>query len=341
MKKINLLTFLILFAASISYAQYSGRSTLTCFPAPSGSSITGTFNSVPSPASAGTVTLIYQGDIDNATEFLEIFDENGVKVGQTIPSGIFADQCKATLDSISFPASIADLTSWAADGIITFTVTPQTTVSVTLCTPCSGGQVKLEYAPLTGPDDAATTSVDSPRVFCAGMNDVYATIRNSGTNQLNSVDVNWEVNGVPQPVVNYTMLLDTLGGLSASSAQLLLGTAPFITGSNTVKVYTSNPNGVADTSNVNDTITVVVVTAAAPTSIAISNATLTSIDVTATGGAGTIDYEYGPTGFILGSGTTGSSATATFTISGLAQGSTFDVYVRSNCGANDTSKYLG
>ena len=83
----------------------------------------------------------------NATEYIEVFDENGVLIGQTIPSQNFADQCKATLDSIAFPITIADLTAWSADGIITFTITPQTTISTTLCTPCSGGQVKLEYAP--------------------------------------------------------------------------------------------------------------------------------------------------------------------------------------------------
>ena len=47
------------------------------------------------------------------------------------------------------------------------------------------------------------------------------------------------------------------------------------------------------------------------------------------------------TGFTPGTGNTGSSATPTFTISGLMQGTTYDVYVRSNCGGNDTSLYVG
>ncbi|MBL4709528.1 MAG: hypothetical protein JKY48_13925, partial [Flavobacteriales bacterium] len=197
------------------------------------------------------------------------------------------------------------------------------------------------YSPLGGANDASVLSVDSPIVFCAGSYPVVATIGNYGINQINSVDINWEVNGVVQPVVNYTTLLDTLFGLSANTAQVNLGTVPFIAGNNTVKVYTSNPNGVADTTNLNDTMFVDVRSALEPSDILVSNATLSSIDVTVVGAAGTIDYEYGPTGFILGSGTSGNSASATFTISGLTQGTTFDVYVRSNCGANDTSRYVG
>ena len=341
MKKLNLLLILSFLLISVSYGQYSSTSPLTCFPAPVGSSITGTFTSVPQPSAAGTVTLLYQGDIDNATEFLRIYDENLVLIGQTIPSGVFANQCKATLDSITFPVTIADLSSWAADGIITFTVTPQTTVSTTLCTPCSGGQVRLDYAPLTADNDAAMASVDSPKVFCAGPNNVAVTVRNSGTNQLDSLQVNWELNGVAQTSLLYIGLLDTLGGAFPNFASVNLGSGNFIVGSNSIKAWTSLPNGVADTSNVNDTIYATVVSASAPTSVSLSNATLNSIDVNAVGGAGTINYEYGVFGFTLGTGTTGSSPTANFTIGGLSQGTAYQVYVRSNCGSGDVSAYVG
>jgi parallel beta-helix repeat protein len=136
-------------------------------------------------------------------------------------------------------------------------------------------------------------------------------------------------------------LLDTLNGAGSQTAQVLLGNFSFPAGSSAIEVYTSNPNGQLDTTNFNDTLNIAVISAAAPTSIALTNATLNSIDINAVGGAGTVEYEVGLLGFAPGTGTAGSSPTANFTISGLSQGTTYDVYVRSNCGAGDVSAYVG
>src|SRR5690606_7873139 len=92
------------------------------------------------------------------------------------------------------------------------------------------------------PNNAGVVSVDSPAVFCAGTHNVYTTIANAGTNQIDSVDVHWEVNGVPQTPIHYIGLLDTMNGLGSTEAQILLGSASFNAGSNSVKVYTSMPN---------------------------------------------------------------------------------------------------
>ena len=165
-----------------------------------------------------------------------------------------------------------------------------------------------------GFDNAAVLSVDSPSVFCAGNLNVVATIKNAGFNQIDSVDVNWEVNGVAQPTFQYIGLLDTVNGLGLNTAQLTLGNATFNAGANTVKVYTSNPNGNLDTLNLNDTIFITVTTASPPTDIQVLNPTLNSAQVNAVGGAGTVNYEYGLAGFTLGTGTSGSSPTSLFTI---------------------------
>ena len=199
----------------------------------------------------------------------------------------------------------------------------------------------VKYSILGGVNDAAVLSVDSPTVYCAGMQNVYATVANFGANQIDSVDINWSVNGVAQPLVKYVGLLDTLNGAGSQSAQVMLGSAMFAAGSSAIQVYTSNPNGMMDTTNFNDTANVSVMSAAAPTSISLTNATLNSIDVNAVGGAGTIDYEYGPFGFATGTGTTGSSTTPNFTLGGLSQGTAYEIYVRSNCGSGDVSAYVG
>ncbi|MFT7086394.1 MAG: hypothetical protein ACJAV5_002122, partial [Vicingaceae bacterium] len=192
-------------------------------------------------------------------------------------------------------------------------------ITAFLANPAANGQtsnlnfreIEILEAP-SGLHDAAVLSLDSPRVYCAGTHNVVATIANFGINQIDSVDVNWSVNGIAQPVVKFVGLLDTLQGAGSTSAQIVLGNVAFAAGSTNIQVYTSSPNGQLDTLNFNDTVNVAVISAAAPTSIITLNATLNSIDVNAVGGAGTIDYEVGPVGFAIGTGTTGSSPTSNF-----------------------------
>ena len=120
-----------------------------------------------------------------------------------------------------------------------------------------GGTIYAQRASDPAPNDAAVFSVDSPAIFCAGTQDVYATIGNEGINQINSVEVFWELNGVPQPRIRYSQLLDTIGGNNLSTAQILLGNHNFQAPTE-IKVWTTMPNGVADTVNANDTITITV-----------------------------------------------------------------------------------
>jgi len=201
-------------------------------------------------------------------------------------------------------------------------------------------EIQAYYIP-SAPIDAAVLSVDSPSVFCAGMQSVYATIANRGTSQLSSVTVNWEVNGILQTPLAYTQLLDTLNGIGNNEVQVLLGTAMFNSGSTNLKVYTSAPNNVADTVNSNDTIIASPTTASPPTTVSFTNITLSSADVAVAGGSGNVDYEYGVTGYVQSTGISGSTTNSMFTLSTLNSGTRYDVYVRSNCGSNDTSPWVG
>ena len=109
------------------------------------------------------------------------------------------------------------------------------------------------------PDNAATLAVDSPAVFCEGTHNVVATIANRGINQLDSVRVNWSFGGVPQPTYHHTSTLDTMNGVGASEAQVVLGSKTFTSGvSNEIVVWTSHPNGVSDTFNFDDTAKAIV-----------------------------------------------------------------------------------
>ena len=107
-----------------------------------------------------------------------------------------------------------------------------------------------------GFNDAAIASVDSPGVYCSGVQPVVATVANYGLNQIDSVDVTWEVNGVVQGTIKVVTLLDTLNGFGSNSIQVPLGSFTFPQGLNDLRIWTSMPNGVLDTSNVNDTASV-------------------------------------------------------------------------------------
>lgn len=109
-------------------------------------------------------------------------------------------------------------------------------------------------------NDAGVTKLDSPGTFCSGTTqNIYATIRNFGNNQLTSVNINWSVDGVARPVIPYTSTLDTINGTGSTTATVNLGSVAFPTSAGkTIKVWTSSPNGVADTVAYNDTLTKVV-----------------------------------------------------------------------------------
>ena len=83
----------------------------------------------------------------------------------------------------------------------------------------------------------------------------------------------------------------------------------------------------------------------APSTQTETNITQTSVDLnwTETGSATIWDIEWGATGFTQGSGTTVSGITSKpYTLSsGLSGGTTYDWYVRADCGSSSTSSWVG
>jgi hypothetical protein len=105
------------------------------------------------------------------------------------------------------------------------------------------------------PNNASVEAITEPVNFCAGTHAVKAKIANAGNNVIDSVMVNWEVNGVPQTPLMYTTALDTMGSGAGSSAIVTLGNFNFpINTAQNIKVWTSMPNGIVDTVNRNDTV---------------------------------------------------------------------------------------
>ena len=98
-------------------------------------------------------------------------------------------------------------------------------------------------------NDAGVLTISDPSSPSnPGINMVKAVIKNYGTSNLTSANINWQVNGVNQTPYNWTGNLP-MGGVDTAS----IGTYNFIQGASTIKSWTRLPNGVTDQLNVNDT----------------------------------------------------------------------------------------
>lgn len=107
------------------------------------------------------------------------------------------------------------------------------------------------------PNDAAIVSIDAPNdtVYCKTPTSITVTLENNGTDSLKSAVIEWSVDGVLQTPYTFNGGLDSASGSGPISAQLTIGAFAFNqTGSYALKVWSTLPNGVADTVNFNDTL---------------------------------------------------------------------------------------
>lgn len=246
------LTFVVASPFVVSAQFYNTLTPSRCI-ATDGDTVNLIFNGVPSPATGGTVTFFYEGDLDltgPTGEFFEIFSENGALLATTNNTS----QCTG-FDSITYNAPIDSLIAWSADGIITFVADASQAVGPTVCTQGTCISARLEYQFVTVPNDARVSALVSPKNFCAGTQAIVAEVGNSGTNQISSLQVNWSFDGVVQTPVPVNTLLDTVGGLGSNSTQVVLGVQNFPNGvAHDIVIWTTLPNGVADGNPVNDTL---------------------------------------------------------------------------------------
>jgi hypothetical protein len=80
-----------------------------------------------------------------------------------------------------------------------------------------------------------------------------------------------------------------------------------------------------------------------PSALAVSNVTTTSANLNWTIGGTTTawDVEYGAAGFVQGTGTTVAATTNSYALSTLSTNTAYSYYVRANCGAGQTSAWVG
>jgi hypothetical protein len=108
-------------------------------------------------------------------------------------------------------------------------------------------------------NDAGIGKFVVPKAACEGVQDVKVEVSNFGSNQIDSVEIHWSINGVLQAPYAHLTLLDTVSGQGPSTATVTLGSVTLLVNTtDTFKAWTSLPNSVMDTVNFNDTLAKVV-----------------------------------------------------------------------------------
>jgi hypothetical protein len=102
-------------------------------------------------------------------------------------------------------------------------------------------------------DDVGILSINYPtQPFPSGENTVFIKFINNGQDTLVSMQVDWEVNNIPQPTYLWTGLLPSAGTYDSLDIGVF-DFDPYVTHS--IKVWVSLPNGVSDELATNDTLT--------------------------------------------------------------------------------------
>ena len=117
------------------------------------------------------------------------------------------------------------------------------------------GQIDFIVAQF-GPNDAGVAEILSPQEgFCPGVKDFDVKIQNYGTNQIDSLQLFWEIDNVLYDTVLFdTPLLDTSGGTGSHTLDIHLAELNFTSGQGkSLAAWTSMPNNQPDTINFNDT----------------------------------------------------------------------------------------
>jgi len=251
MRKIIIFLSVFLSTLSIQSQNFNFSTPLITLPS-TGALLTTNIGNAPAPSGDATLLVEYIGDIDiNGSEFYTISGENSYLFGNT-PNG---PQCGATFNSITYTIPQATLMAWTANGSIDLYAQASPSVNVLNCANGEGVKFTIDYPSNKGTNNAGVAQLISPLNFCPGSENISVSIINAGFNQINSVTIGWSLNGVLQTPITNNTLLDTAGGAGSSSATISLGTNNFIANQTVLlKAWTSNPNGVVDTVNNNDTL---------------------------------------------------------------------------------------
>ncbi len=105
-----------------------------------------------------------------------------------------------------------------------------------------------EFVPVA--TDAAITALLSPLIICESEQNIEIVLANLGADTLQQVTIQWELNGVPQPDTLLSLTLLPEG----DTAHVILSNHTFTGQADSLRIWTSMPNGMTDLQNQNDTL---------------------------------------------------------------------------------------
>lgn len=127
-------------------------------------------------------------------------------------------------------------------------------------------------APTIGAFEIAPIGNNNARMFailnptgnvCTGAQPLQVIVGNAGVNNITNMQVNWSLNGVTQTPFSYaTPTYPTLVPMTSTTGQfsdtITIGNANLIAGANTIRVWTTLPNGQPDSYPSNDTAQIII-----------------------------------------------------------------------------------
>jgi len=178
--------------------------------------------------------------------------------------------------------------------------------------------------------DAGIVSILPKDSFCPGSQTIKVTLKNFGTEELISVDIDWSINGKVQKPFKWggTLFRD-------SSILVALGDFPFQPGIDTIWTWTSNPNGRLDSFPKNDSAMIVIKSFFLPKPIANAgpDTTLCYDETYTMQGSGGITYLWTPAKYL-------SNDTIADPIATLPNTQRYMLYVRNKYGCEDSAQVL-
>ncbi len=162
-----------------------------------------------------------------------------------------------------------------------------------------------------------------------------------------SVDLGWS--GVSTASSGYTLIYGAAGfdpktAGTSQSAGSASATLSGLSAGTAYDAYLFSNCGGTNSDTVGPVNFTTALTCQTPTSLGIANLTSSSVDLSWTaGGSETMwDVEYGTAGFTQGAGTMVTGTTTNpHSLMGLSSNTSYDYYVRADCGANGTSPWAG
>ncbi len=104
--------------------------------------------------------------------------------------------------------------------------------------------------------NAGISRLVTPVNFCSGSRNVSVEVRNNGIGRINNLAIDWSLDGVPQPRINYNSLIDTLGSIAGNRAVVALGNVALGTNPHAIRAWIFQVDGQPDMMHADDTLLV-------------------------------------------------------------------------------------